>query len=387
MRIPNPRPSRRNYERVLPEGIIDPFVGSGLVISNRRTQNDFRRYGRSLQEHDHYKSTTFCFYDPAAVGQEYRFLARSTTAEAYREVLEPLKGDCKIVFEVGIQTQWVAKIIRDLGLEVKVVNAGRIPWLFRSKRKNDRLEAKKLATLLHMDQLPTVYLPPADVSAWRALINHRRGLVKRSTMIKNQVRSIVRAFSYRCPHRSCWTRVGQVWLRSLNFDEARHLMLLALLDGLRSTNDTIRVVERKLDEIARSHPNGSLLQSIPGVGPRTAEAIVAFADRVDRFTSRKQFAGYFGMAPGQDSFGGGDHHLHITKQGPSVVRWVLVEAVHQVVRRSPEFRSFFERVCHGRKDKSKKAIVATGRKLLTIAFAMMRDQTAFNGPKVLQSVA
>jgi len=336
----------------------------------------------------HYKSTTFCFLDPTfPEEQRYRMLSRPTTVEAYREVLEPLKGDCKIAFEVGTQTQWVAKIIRDLALEVKVANAGRIPWLFRAQHKNDRLDAKKLATLLQIDQLPTVYLPPADVSAWRALINHRRSLVKRGTMIKNQVRSIVRAFCYHCPHRSCWTRVGQAWLRSLHFDEARHLMLSTLLDGLKSTNDAICVVERKLDEIARSHPNVSLLQSIPGVGPRTAEAIVAFADRVDRFKSRKQFACYFGMTPGQDASGGRDHHLHITKQGPSVVRWVLVEAVHQVVRRSPEFRSFFQQVRHGQKGKSKKAIVATGRKLLTIAFAMMRDQTAFNGSKVLQAVA
>ena len=90
-------------------------------------------------------------------------------------------------------------VVRPLAGEVQVANAARIPWLFREGRKNDRLDARKLATLLYLRQLPTVYLPPADVSAWRALIRHRRTLVKQSTRVKNQIRSILRAFTIQCP--------------------------------------------------------------------------------------------------------------------------------------------------------------------------------------------
>lgn len=115
----------------------------------------------------------------------------------------------------------MARIVRPLAAEVQVADPSLIPWLFCAGRKNDKLDARKLSTLISLNQLPTVHLPSADVSAWRALINHRRTLVPRRTMTKNQIRAILRTFAHRCPHRSCRTRIGMVWLRSLTFDAVR----------------------------------------------------------------------------------------------------------------------------------------------------------------------
>ena len=336
----------------------------------------------------HQKSTTFCIFDPSKEGAErYRTLKRTTDQEAFDEVLGPFQGRCKVTFEVGTQAQWVASIVRPLAVEVQVANPSRIPWLFRDGRKNDRLEARKLPTLLYLNQLPTVHLPAADVAAWRALINHRRTLVKRSTMIKNQLRSILRAFHYRCPHRSCWTRVGRVWLGSLTFDHARTLMVGTLLEELAFVEQRTRRVEHELDAIAATQANVALLRTIPGIGPRTAEAIVAFTDGVDRFSNRKRFASYFGMTPTEDSSGQVVRRGRISKRGPSVVRWVLVEASHQGVARCPALRVFFARIHRGKKDRYKKAVVATGRKVLSMAYGMMRTQTAFDASMVSRSAA
>jgi transposase len=126
---------------------------------------------------------------------------------------------------------------------------------------------------------------------------------------------------------------------------------------------------------------------VPGVGPRTAEAIVAFTDLVGRFSNRKQFASYFGVTPTEDSSGLIQRHGHISKRGPSVVRWLLVESAHRVIARCPVLRAFFDRVHRGQKNRYKKAIVATGRKVLTICYGMMRDQTAFDARKVVRSAA
>ena len=336
----------------------------------------------------HQVSTTFCLFDPSAADRRrYRTLTRPTTVEAIRAVLEPYDGCCKVTFEVGTQAQWVAKIVRPLATDVEVANPSRIPWLFRDGRKNDRLDARKLVTLLYLDQLPTVHLPSEAVSAWRALINHRRTLVKRRTMIKNQIRSIVRTFGCRCPHKSCWTRAGVAWLRSQTFDEARHFMVATMLDELAFVGSQLVKVEVQLDGIAETRPNVALLRTVPGIGPRTAEAIVAFTDRVGRFSNRKQFASYFGVTPTEDSSGLIQRHGHISKRGPSVVRWLLVESSHRVIARCPVLRAFFDRVHRGQKNRYKKAIVATGRKVLTICYGMMRDQTAFDARKVIRSAA
>ena len=336
----------------------------------------------------HSKTTTFCLYDPGAEpSRQYRYMTRPTTAKEIEAVLEPLGGDCRIAYEVGTQAQWVADKVRPLALDVQVANPSRIPWLFRSGKKNDRGDAKKLATLLYLDQLPTVHLPSQDVSAWRTMINYRRSLVTRRTMLKNQIRAILRTFVVRCPYRSCWTNQGRAWLRSLTFDEARTWMLRQLLDQVADSDKCIRELEVKLDAIAKTQPNVALLQTIPGIGPRTAEAIVAFTDRVDRFRNKKQYACYFGMTPTQNASGLVDHHGHISKRGPSVVRWVLIQATYQTVGRCPAFRQFFARIHRGKKDRRKKAIVATGRKLLTICYAMLRDQVPFDPNRVQWSPA
>lgn len=336
----------------------------------------------------HQKSTTFCLFDPAQEGAgRYRTVTRPTTVEGIGEVLAPLDRECQIAFEVGTQAQWIARIVRPLAGETQVANASRIPWLFRDGRKNDKLDARKLATLLYLKQLPQVHLPSADVSAWRALVNHRRTLVKRRTILKNQIRSIVRAFGYCCPHKSCWTRIGKTWLLSLTFDGAREWMIQSLLEELRLADERIVALEHQLDAIAETQPNVALLRTIPGIGPRTAEAIVAFTDCVDRFPDRKRFTSYFGMTPTEDSSGLIRRHGHISKRGPSVVRWLVGEASHQVIARCPALRAFFDRVHRGKKDRYKKAVVATGRKVLAVCYGRMRDGRAFDPEKLLGKAA
>jgi hypothetical protein len=97
----------------------------------------------------HADKTVFHLFDPhAEPGRQHRHATVPTTAEGLRAILTPLKGQCRVAFEVDTQAQWVAGVVRPLAAEVQVANPSRIPWLFRDDRKNDRLDARKLATLL-----------------------------------------------------------------------------------------------------------------------------------------------------------------------------------------------------------------------------------------------
>jgi len=298
-------------------------------------------------------------------------------------VLVPLKGQCRVAFEVGIQAQWVASVVRPLAAEVQVANPGRIDWLFKDGRKNDQIDARKLSTLLHLNELPLVHLPRVEVSLWRSLINSRRTEVRRRTMVKNQLRAILRAAMLRCPHKGLWTRRGLEWLTSLQFDEIRQKMVRRLLRELAFLKAAIADLEADLDQIAEKRPAAAQLQTIPGIGPRCAEAVVAFADDIRRFGRGRQFTSYFGMTPRQDASGRVDRHGHISKRGPSVVRWVLIEAAHQVTRRCREVHAFCDRIWQGKRGRYKQAIVAAGRKLLTIMVAMLRDGTVFDPERLI----
>jgi len=118
--------------------------------------------------------------------------------------------------------------------------------------------------------------------------------------------------------------------------------------------------------------------SIPGVGPRTAEAVLAYTDDVARFGNYKEYCSYFGLTPKLDESGSIRRIGHISKHGPSVVRWVLCESGWKVIRYSKGLREFYEWVKAGQAARRKMAIVAVCRKLLSIMRAMLLTGELFN---------
>jgi len=77
----------------------------------------------------------------------------------------------------------------------------------------------------------------------------------------------------------------------------------------------------------------------PGVGALTALAFVLIIDRAERFQCGKQIASYLGPVPLKDSSGNRRRLGHITKQGSSMLRFLMVEAAQVTVRSLPEWRS------------------------------------------------
>src|SRR5207248_9621291 len=105
----------------------------------------------------------------------------------------------------------------------------------------------------------------------------------------------------------------------------------------------VKRVEQELNRHARTSPSVAQLRTIPGVGPRTAEAVVAFLDDPHRFPNAKAVGRYFGLVPSQDQSGDRNRLGHITARGAPIVRQLLAEAAWQAIRRSPRVRPFYER--------------------------------------------
>jgi transposase len=151
-----------------------------------------------------------------------------------------------------------------------------------------------------------------------------------------------------------------------------------LLEELTLLGNQLKGVTCYLDRTLEAHAGGTLLMSIPGVGPRTAEAILAYTDEVQRFKRSKQYAAYFGLTPKLDESGQTRRLGHISKEGPSVVRWLLVESVWRGIQKSPALKAFYEQIVGGQDQRKKVAVVATARKLLTIMRAMLQTGELFN---------
>ena len=259
---------------------------------------------------------------------------------------------------------------------VAVAHPGQLRLIFKSKKKHNRVDAQKLAKLLYLDEVPSVYVPTADVRTWRGSIEYRQRLLQKRCATKNQIHALLKSQGIQTPAeqiKSLWTRKGIAWLKGLELDESLALRRDLMIDELEQAGRRIRLVNKHLKKVADKHPAVALLMTIPGVGIRTAEAFVAYIDDVRRFARVKQVGSYLGLVPSQDASGDVNRLGHITREGPPTVRKLLSEAAWQGIRRSKTIRSFFEQVKHDDPQRKKIALVATAHYLVRVVTAMLRS--------------
>lgn len=315
----------------------------------------------------------------------HSFRGSLTTPAALRQLVKEVKPD-RVVIEVCSIAGWVCDLLREMGVEVQVANTNEDAWRWRKvKRKNDRSDALKVAQLSAVNQLREVHIPQVEVRQWRALIGYRQQLVWRRVKVKNHIRDLIMREGLLLPRgRSCWTKMGMAELEAmaqpmseLGLSELWRGELALELRQLRAVQEEITVVEEKLDAIAAADPRVQLLRTIPGVGPRLSEAIVALLDRPERFRKASQVSAYIGMVPKEFDSGETERRGRITRHGSRLVRSLLVEIAWAGLRYNPWVRETYQRISGGKKSRRKIAIVAVGRKLLVRCWAMLRHGTVW----------
>src|SRR4051812_15276639 len=305
--------------------------------------------------------------------------AQVRTIEEVLATLEGLPDRFEVCYEASCGYGHCHDILRPLAARVLVAHPGHLRLIFRSKHKNDRNDAERLAKLLYLGETPTVHVPPADVRAWRELINCRAQLVAKRTRAKNTLRALLRSAGVTPPrHPGLWTKAGLKWLRHLELPTpSQHLRRDLLLEEIDALARQVRRIEQELNRQARRTPAVGLLRTIPGVGARPAEAVAAFVGDPHRFPDAKAVGSYFGLVPSQDQSGDRNRLGHITREGAPVVRQLLAEAAGQAVRRSPSVRAFYDRTKRDDPQRQKIALVATAHYLVRVMWAMLRRGTAW----------
>lgn len=276
-----------------------------------------------------------------------------------------------ICYEASCGYGYLHEKLSAVAERVAVAHPGQLRLIFRSKKKNDRVDAGKIAKLLYLDEVPEVHVPGADVRAWRALIEYRRKVLSKLVTVKNQIRALLRGLGVPTI-RGLWGPRGLEWLKSQVLPEAEQLRRDMMLEELEELNGKMTRVDQELGRRGGVHPGVMLLQTIPGIGPRTAEAVVAYVDHIRRFGRAHQVGSYFGLVPCQDASADRNRLGHITGDGPATVRSLLCEATWTGIRCSPTIRSFYERVMRQDPQRKKIALIATAHYLLRVMAAMLR---------------
>jgi transposase len=285
--------------------------------------------------------------------------------------LKKIKPPFSVCFEASTgYGLWYEQLSR-IAAHVLVGHPGHLRLIFKSKRKNDRIDAEKLAKLLYLGAVSPVYVPPPQVRAWRSLIEFRNRQVRERTRAKNRMRALLRSHGLSSP-TSLWTRKGLDWLAHISFEHSLEALKRdMILEEIVSGDRRIKRVEKELKTFAKQHPQVALLQTIPGVGIRTAEAVAAYVDDPARFRNNKTIGSYFGLVPCLDASADVHRYGHITKEGPSTVRRLLIEASWQGIRHSPRIKKRFEGIKKDNPERRKIALVATAHYLARVMLAML----------------
>jgi transposase len=302
----------------------------------------------------------------------------------------------RLVIETCDTAGWVYDLARSLGVACIVVHTiGDERWRWRKvKRKTDKDDALKLARLALLDELPpAVHMPSPPQRQKRRLMFHRRSVVTRRTRSRNAIRSIFNQQGLRLAKgNKQWTRAGLEQLRAdarpIDACEVEDLWrgrLHVEMDLMASADAQLKILDQKLDALADERT--LLLQTIKGVGPRLAEAVVLHLDDPHRFKRGEEVAGYVGLVPKQLESGAMSRLGHITRRGPALLRSLLVESAWVVWRHNAWAQAFVEQVSRGGKGRRKLAIVALARKLLIILWGMLKTNQPFRAPRGAKAAA
>jgi transposase len=336
-------------------------------------------------------NSVVCLYDPATT--QHSFVTIQTTPQSVHDLLAEHLGEdpsqTLVVFETCDCGGWVYDIAVALGLSVAVASPSHEAWRWtKVKRKTDRDDALKLASMAAMRQLPTVHMPTPAQRQKRRLVHQRRSLVQRRTEVKNSIRSIFSQQGLMLVRgNKQWTQAGIAQLKSeskllgkCSVDELWRGRLHVELQLLQMLDEQIKAVDRKLDSLGAEDERIERLQQVKGVGPRLAEALVAHIDDPHRFKSGRQVSAYVGLVPRQFESGTMKRVGRITRRGPSLLRGMLIEVAWMVYRHNPWAKRFVQNVSRGMKQRKKIAIVALARKLLVKLWAMLRDGSDWTDP-------
>lgn len=276
--------------------------------------------------------------------------------------------------QVGVEAtgndRWFRKLLSEAGHELLVGDASAIHASAPREQRTDKRDARHILRLLVENRFPAVWQPPAANEEQRQLLLHRCRLVRMRTRIKNQLDSIAK--SEGLTGSRSWSKKRRQQIEALPLSgwyAERRADLLGLLDGMELR---IKPLDQAVESAAEQNTEARLLMTHPGVGPIVSLAYVLVLGDWRRFPRGKQVGSYLGLIPSEASSGKHQQRMgHITKQGNTLLRWLLVEASVKAQQHDPSWHRQYVRLSmqkhHG------VAKVAIAHKLAVRLYWMLRS--------------
>lgn len=276
----------------------------------------------------------------------------------------------RVVIEVGTHSAWVREVIAGLGHEVLVANPRRMEGSKRRRRKNDRMDAAKLARLGRVD--PKLLYPiqhrSTEVREDLLVLRAREALVESRTKLISAVRGLVKSMGTRLSSSSSDAFSKKV---AAEIPQQIRDTIQPLLRLIANLSEEIKCYDQRVEQLAQEkYQHTKLLRQVTGVGPVTALAYVLTLETPLRFARSRDVGPYLGLVPKQEDSGDSQPQLSISKAGDRMLRKLLVGSAHYILGPfgpDTDLRRFGKKLCErGGKNAKKRATVAVARKLAVL---------------------
>jgi transposase len=296
-----------------------------------------------------------------------------TAPQDFTEFFQSMAA-ARVVMEVGTHSAWARDVVASCGHEVLVANPRQMEGPKRRKRKNDRIDAHKLARVGRMDPQSLFPIEHRSVKVRQDLVavraRHAAVAVRRDLI--NTTRGLVKSMGGRLPKCSSPSFPHKV--EEMLPAEVREV-LLPLVRLVETLSKCIQEYDETIEKLgSEKYPHTKLLRQVKGVGPITALAYALTLENPERFAQSRDVGPYLGLVPKQEDSGDSQPQLRITKMGDMMVRQLLVGSAHYILGPfgpDTDLRRYGLRLSErGGKNAKKRAVVAVARKLAVLLHSL-----------------
>lgn len=284
----------------------------------------------------------------------------------------------------GSSNHWAREIIK-LGHEVKLM-APQFVKPYVKTNKNDEADAEAICEAVSRPNMRFVPVKSIEQQDILSIHRVRERLVRNRTALSNEIRGLLLEFGFIIPQgiNKVMDKLTEI-LDNGNLSQMSHQTFSELKEEFMDNDTKIKELEKRLKIIASSIDRYEQLKTIPGIGLITATALIASIGNAASFENGRQLAAWLGLVPRQNSSGGKEKLLGISKRGDVYLRTLLIQGARAVLNAKTRYTTeeqkttkdyskftqwmfdLYERAGHN------KTTVAVANKLARVVFAALRS--------------
>src|SRR3984957_14590675 len=291
--------------------------------------------------------------------------------------MKTLPAPWTAAMEATIFTGWIYDHLKPHAAALKVAHPLMLRAIAAAKKKNDRIDANKIADCLLCDFLPECYMAPTAIRERRRTLRYRNLLVRQMVQMKNKISGLLMeagvSYNKQRLHRAGYFR--ELLATNPAIDEGLGSLLRLCRETVVRLQKTESALVRSLERDALLMERLERLMTIPAVGPITALTWALEIGDVQRFSSIKKAISYCGLCGAEKSSGNTVQRTPLSKQRNKHLQTILIEAAKMAPRISSDLAALYDR--EKQKGNANRATLAVARKLVAYLVAVDRREKGF----------